>query len=42
MKHLGTVERGEEMGELVGDMDHTWCTYVCTTQKGPTALIPSL
>ena len=33
MKHLGTLERGEEMGELVKDMDHTWCTCVCTTQK---------
>ena len=41
MNHLGTLGRGEEMGELVKDMDHTWCTCVCTTQKGPTtALIP--
>ena len=33
MKHLGNLERGEEVGELVRDMDHTWCTCVCTTQK---------
>ena len=33
MKHLGTLERGEEMGELVRDMDHTWCTCTCVHNR---------
>ena len=41
MKHLGTLERGEEMGELVRDMDHTWCTCTCVhNTKRPNSTHP--
>ena len=40
MKHLGTLERGEEMGELVKDMDYVLVHLCVHNTKGPNSTHP--